>query len=194
MTDLIEILVYTTGVAAYFINERRKNKKAVITPATLLATYKKSADVYALLSDVRDQFQCIRACVFQFQNGGKWHSGESIQRMSITHESKYYSLRGIKSKYQDILISADEHPYFGELLQYKIYSVGNIDSLPDGTYKNKLRSKNLTSQYYFLLEDSKTNRPLGMLVMSYPVKDGLNKIQILEVKEITRQISTILML
>ena len=150
--------------------------------------------MWKIINDIFNYLtQCYRACIFQFQNGGKWHSGESIQRMSITHESKYYSLRSIKSKFQDVLISADEDPYFGDLLHYKIYSVGDVTKLPDSTYKNRLHSQNVVSQYYFLLEENKTNRPLGMLILTFPIIDGLNNIQLQEIKQISRQISSVLL-
>lgn len=193
MKESADIIIFLVGTLIYIWNERRKKKNALLTPEQLLSTYRKSAKVYALLADIRDQFKPKRAYIFQFQNGGKWHSGESVQRMSMTHESKYFELKSIKQKNQNVLIASHEHPFFENLLLYKQSTTDNVLDLPVTTYQTKLLIRKVKSIYYFLLEDSKTRRPIGMLVLSYPIANGLTNTEIVEIKDQATLLSEILM-
>lgn len=193
MKESADIIIFLIGTIVYIWNERRKKRNALLTPEQLLSTYRKSAKVYALLADIRDQFRPKRAYIFQFQNGGKWHSGESVQRMSITHESKFFELKSIRQKNQNVLIASHEHPFFEDLLLFKQSATDNVLDLPVTTYQTKLLIRKVRSIYYFLLEDSKTRRPIGMLALSYPIANGLNAMDMIEVKDQANLLSEILM-
>lgn len=192
MKDIVELIALILGPILYVWWEKRKVRKALLTPEQLLATLQKSSAIYKRLSDIRDQFRPKRVYLFQFQNGGKWHSGESIQRMSITHESKYYELRSIKQKNQNVLITAHDHPFLEELLMYKVHVTDDVSTLQNTSYKIKLDLRQVRSIYYFLLEEPKSRRPIGTLVLSFPIRNGLDATNVIEIKEHALAIAEIL--
>lgn len=159
MWDFLKEILLTIKQLISWIKRKKKTIKEDIEIAE---------KVYLVLSRVLQDTGADRAFVFQFHNGDYFYTGNSIDKMTNTHE---VALPGI-SREQVNCTNVMVAPYrsiVSSLISKDIYSVLNIDEAKSYNEKSFLAERGVKSTHMVLMTDS-TKKPVGFIGIDF-VKD-----------------------
>lgn len=176
MKDIIVALISSasTLIAAWWAH-KKFNKTA---GAKLVETIDQANLLYPLLWEVLTQFHAKRICIFEFHNGGKYYSGKSIQRVTMSYEVAAYELRRISREFQGTVMSDAFHIGIKELIETGLVYYPNVDILPEMGTKSMLQyygSKGIVGVLY----KNKQGDPIACLTVCF---DSVNPLTIPELE------------
>lgn len=149
-------LVSSVGtLIGVWLNKWWENKNKPKPGHALVETIERANDLYKLLWEILDQFGAKRCCIFEFHNGGKYYSGRSIQRVTMSHEVASYGLPRISREFQGTVMSDAFHIGLKELIEMNTVYYQDVDHLPDNGTKALLqyyKSKSVVA-FLFLKEN-----------------------------------------
>lgn len=174
--DAIQYFVSFAFFIIYLWNEwqkRKRVKKISSDPEDLSKTLIADGRIYSVLVDMLIRFRAKRVYVVQFHNGEKFYSGQSIQRMSMTHEVKDPLLESIKKSYISIHLDAEMNEIVQYTIKYGGYSIGNIEEVQKSAFREMLSYRKVKSIYIWAIRNKK-RQPVGLLYLTFPIIHGLN--------------------
>jgi hypothetical protein len=105
------------------------------------ASMQAHSKVHEALTELRVLIRASRSLVFQFHNGGKFSSGTSIKRFSITHESCSQGVLGMLLETQDVLLT--RYMELVEILDTKPHKIIKVSDLADSSLRSILEINNV---------------------------------------------------
>lgn len=158
-------------------------KKPETASQTLKPAINIANELYPILWEMLNQFKAKRICVFEFHNGGKYYSGRSIQRVTMSYEVASYEIKRISPEFQGTVMSDAFHIGLKELVEKNMIYYPNVGSLPEMGTKALLMhygSKAIAS-YLFC---NKQNDPIACITVCFDKNNPLDLIdlELLEVK------------
>jgi len=107
--------------------------------------------------------------IFSFHNGGRFYSGKSMQKMSISYEVVSEGIASIQLEKQNIPVSACVTT-LKPLVDYGEFHCCDIKEYPEGLCKYHLVKDGVKSTYQYAIMDLE-DKAIGMIRMDY-VKKG----------------------
>ena len=140
----------------------RKKKMSVVSDILV------SEKIYLILKRLIDDTGADRISIFQFHNGNYFYTGNSIEKMTNTHE---VALQGI-SREQVVSCDMMVAPYrsmLSGMIKNEIYSVVDIDDA--GSYNEKafFYERGAMSSHMILIKD-KSEKLLGFICVDFVKK------------------------
>lgn len=188
------------GVAlVYVLNEvrkilaRRKKKRSVGIDKNMII----DSQVYAMIWPIMIQYKAIRVFLTQFHNGSMFYTGQSIQRMTVSHEVLYDSrvLASVKRNNDNVLVSELDHRILTDIKKGDYYWVHNVDELRGDQFKEVIADwmdvYGTKSMYVFRICDKKNHETVATLSLHFNFTDGLSDIGIGQLMELKKQIEAI---
>lgn len=127
------IVAIVSSAGTYLITKlARKHETA---SQSLKPAINTANELYPILWEVLNQFKAKRICVFEFHNGGKYYSGRSIQRVTMSYEVASYEKKRISPEFQGTVMSDAFHIGLKELIESNWIYYMDVDSLPDSGTK-----------------------------------------------------------
>lgn len=119
-------------------------------------------NVMAALEYIKKELKADRVCVHEFHNGGKYLSGNSQQKISISYESLSSGTSSIFRKFQNVRTSA-LCTILKKVIKDKVY----LSKLSEQeAFPTDLKAHGSTVVKFALL-NTLTNKPLGILSIHY---------------------------
>ncbi len=158
---LTMITSLTTIYLKYRLDQRKKNKKD-----TVLNSFEGDRAVLDKLGDLLDTLDCDRVYIIEYHNGGKFYTGRSMQKFSMTYEICRPGVSHEQLNYQNILTSI-WHDAMKLLVEKNAIIIPDINS-NDVTEKLKMlySDKGALSVYCVPIQDL-NGKLIGTLCINY---------------------------
>ena len=186
----------TVGVlTAAFIyglsNKLFKRKKTT----TIDKEVKFSAPIYDILVDLLLHYPATRTFIKQFHNGDQFYSGQSIQRLTMSHEKCRPGVTPLKPYHDNIQTPVEVHDVFKDMGYHARdwYWCDDADIILEISPElyQWMKSHGVISILYLRLNDKRTGAPIGLLGMTFNHKFRLDVISdILDIKKRKSQIES----
>ena len=142
---------------------RRKEKEA---PAKLSQDRENNAKIYPILWEILSSLSgAKRVSVIQYHNGGRFFSGKSINRMTMTHEVVKTGIVHISKDVKDLIINRPHSLLVDDLVSDGIAHHSDVEKIEEADLKNFFKYYKTKSACYILLKDS-SERPVGALAVT----------------------------
>lgn len=178
---MIDVVAYIILGSLYAGYEWKKRRERNPQPSVLVKTVEKAEKIRNVLDFIKSRYKCSRVSITQYHNGGKFYTGASMQKMTMTFDVYDYHLRSIRREYENRILSDEDHDLIRKLLRFGIERIDYVNKMPDCEMKYLATSNNIRSIYIFLLRDSK-HQPIGALNIHFTISEGLNSNDITEIK------------
>lgn len=119
--------------------------------------------VDVILKSLLEDLKADRATVFQFHNGEHFYTGNSIDKMTATHEN---ALRGISREHRNSvgLFASPYRDLLSGMLYNDVYSIENVDKVEDYNSRGFLQERGAVSAYFRVMRDN-LNKPVAFLLV-----------------------------
>jgi GAF domain-containing protein len=162
MTSITSIIVALIG-KDYFRKKEDKKKKDR-SKEDLMEQIEKDEIVHLALRDIRRQFNTDRIYIWQFHNGGNFHTESSMQKASITYERCSDGLERKSEKYQGVLVSLFAW-YMKQVMMNKAYFL-NMEDIEDIGIRSICSGNGTKSHVATPMFDDK-NHLIGILCLDW---------------------------
>jgi hypoxanthine-guanine phosphoribosyltransferase len=194
-----EILTFTGVSAAWLANELRKwkvtrKKKRYHGLDKNLAI---DGEIYEILWSLLVKYRAMRVFIVQFHNGSSYYTGQSIQRMTVSHEVTFPGqlISKVKINNDNILISEMDHRILTDIKKGDQYCVRDVDAIRDGMYTEAIADwmdvYSAKSMYNIRIIDKKTQETVATLNLHFDSKDPLEDFEVGELMETKKRIEAI---
>lgn len=181
-------LIYVAErVASHFIKKREKRHGLV----ALEKNWELNAELYPVLYDLMMQYNAIRVVIFQFHNGDKYYSGQSIQKMTCSHEVKRPGIKGMKPLFNGVQVPETTHQVISAIRTDDYYCIEDSDLEKDIDYKEALSFLDVKSLQSFGIRDG-NGRIVGLLTVHFNYSRALNSSQSQGILLTANQITSLL--
>jgi hypothetical protein len=128
-----------------------------------------------ILEDLRNETGADRAYVFQFHNGSYFYTGNSIDKMTNTHEKVGKGISHEQLKYRDVGTAPFRY-LIEQIIKGKVYSCFDVTSI--NHYNTKLMMLDRGSKSFVLkVMFDALKRPVGFIGIDYvKSKEVINKV------------------
>lgn len=106
-----------------------------------------------------------RAYVFQFHNGSYFYTGNSIDKMTNTHEKVVTGVSHEQLKYRDV-VTAPFRYFVENIIKNKVYDCGDPDSIPHYNTRLMITDRGVKAFKIVKMADS-LNRLVGFVGLDY---------------------------
>lgn len=192
MVEYFDIILILVSVGAYFAREIYKARKTKLPTSKLSSTLVRSSKVYASLWSMKEEFQCARIFLIQFHNGGKFYTGEDIQKFSVSYEVKDFNLHPISSDFKDVLVTAEYNSWIQAVVNDDLIRIASRDEVVDKDLRFSMEYYGLESLCALLLKDGTKNRALGVLIAGATTKGCMSESSFAGFKQQSSQLLKIL--
>ena len=145
----------------YLLDKRRK---AASDP--MLEAQETDMQVMNKLHEVVDRVDCDRAYIIEFHNGGKFYSGRSMQKFSMTYEVVRPGVSHEQTNYQNILMSSYIDYVSIAAANNDFILVNDSEMIEDNRMKSEMMAKGIESMMAKLIR-SIDGRIVGMLITNF---------------------------
>lgn len=153
-------------IITVYVNDRVKKKKEEDQRRDIVGRVIESSNkAYPVLWGMMNRLRAKRAAIVQFHNGGKFYSGKSIDRFTMTHEVHEDLVPSIKDNFIGVLL---EH-YYGtleEIEKNEFCYYPTLDSVKDSSLQNVMKYYNSKSILFVAIRD-KSNNTVASIFMSF---------------------------
>lgn len=163
------IIIVVTVLAAVYLQVRRDQaKRKTENSASEKLDFDRAinGEIYPILWEILTAFDgARRVAITQFHNGGKFFSGNSINRMTMTHEVTRGTIAHVSKSIKDLIISRPFSITIDELLEQGVAVYNEVDKVEDIDLKNYLKFLKAKSMCSIIMRDSR-DRPIGLIHVS----------------------------
>jgi hypothetical protein len=160
------IIIVTTVISAVYLQYRRDLSKNDIGHTSLKEDAEINAEIYPILWNLLTSIMgARRVAVTQFHNGGKFFSGNSINRMTMTHEVTRGTIAHVGKSIKEVIISRPYSITIDQVLEEKIAIYNDVSKIEDVDLMNYLKFMKATSACFVIMRDSK-EQPIGLIHIS----------------------------
>lgn len=142
--------------------EKRKelrNKNVVID------SFSNDEAILNKLSEIMDKLGSDRIYILEFHNGGKFYSGRSMQRFTMSYEMCRPGISHEQMKYQGVLLS-NYHNFAKAYLQANFIAIDDISKVEDESLRSTYGTEGVESVYACPIKDL-NGRVIGLMVVNY---------------------------
>lgn len=139
---------------------------------TFEKTWILNEELYPIMWGLLVEYEAIRVFIIQFHNGDKFYSGQSIQKMTCSHEVKKPREKGVKQSIIGVPVDGETHNILSKIRSEEIYEVEDAGTVQDIDLKERFSYLGVKSKYCFGIHDS-SGRIVGVLYMHFGRKGGL---------------------
>lgn len=168
------IIVVVTVLSVIYLQWRRdraKKKAENSVGAKLEFDKEVNTEIYPILWDALTSIKgARRVAITQFHNGGKFFSGNSINRMTMTHEVSRGTIAHVSKSLRDMIISRPFSITIDEILEKDIAVYNKVSEIEEADLRNYLKYMHSASACFILMRDSR-ERPVGLIHVSSDVED-----------------------
>jgi hypothetical protein len=132
--------------------------------------------LYPVMYDLMMQYHAIRVVIFQFHNGDKYYSGQSIQKMTCSHEVKRPGIKGMKPLFNGVQVPENIHHIISAIRTDDYYCVEDVTQLGDIDYKEALEFLEVKCLESFAIKDN-NGRIVGLLTIHFNHIRAINSAQ-----------------
>jgi len=128
-----------------------------------------------IVDTLQKRYRAMRAHIFQFHDGTKAYSGQSLQRKTMTHEAVADGVKRLKHDFDNVLISDSMHRILKILRIEGEYFVRDTEEVKtiDPDFYGFLKRNKIQSLYYLRIRDLKDNTTIATLNLHFFLKDGI---------------------
>jgi len=189
------IIIVTTVIAAVYLQYRRDKETRLAenkVGSKLRRDKEANEEIYPIMWSILTEVKGARRVgITQFHNGGKFFSGSSINRMTMTHEVTRSKIAHVSKSLKDVIITRPFSITIDALLDHKIEVYNDVDAVEEIDLRNYLKYLKATSMAAFLLIDGR-ERPLGLMHVSSDLVDVFTEDQVEGLKLSANNIAHIL--
>ena len=120
------------------------------------------------LREILEGLKCDRIAIFSFHNGGKYYSGKSVQKMSMSYEQADSGISSLILEKQNIPVSACVST-LKPLMKNGEFGHADTKNYPEGLCKHYLKVDGVKSTYNWSIIDI-NNNIIGFLRVDYVKK------------------------
>ena len=120
------------------------------------------------LREILEDIKCDRISIFSFHNGGKYYSGKSVQKMSMSYEQTNSGISSTMMVKQNIPVSACIST-LRPLMENGEFGCVDTKNYPEGLCKHHLKVDGVKSTYNWPIVDL-YNNIIGLLRVDYVKK------------------------
>lgn len=126
-------------------------------------------NVMAAIEYIQQELDADRVIIQEFHNGGKYFSGSSQQKLSITYEICRKGISSVFRRFQNVRVSA-----LSNILKHSITNQIHVD-LDDEkcAYSYDLQTHGTTNAVFTILK-TLTNKNIGLLSIHYVNRDNFS--------------------
>jgi hypothetical protein len=202
--DNIELLIWIIAGLTYILNEVRKeynlyksNKHSTVEHDDHI-----NAKIFPTLWHLVVRFNASRCYIIQYHNGDTFYTGQSIQRMSISHEvvnPHYDDAMSVKESNQNVTISNRMHHIQNQIITTGKYKIDTIWQLEDIKGINEyvqqqligwMKMYRIGSLLYLKISNNK-NQLIAILCMEWPHEKPITAVDESYICEYKQRIETI---
>lgn len=163
---IIIVVTVLSAVALQIIRDRAKRRAENSVGNKLEFDRAVNAEIYPILWQTLTAFKGTRrVAITQFHNGGRFFSGNAINRMTMTHEVTRGNIAHVSKSIKDMIISRPFSVTIDELLDKGVAIYNDVNQIEDVDLKNYLKYLKAKSMCAVILRDSK-ERPIGLIHVS----------------------------
>lgn len=117
------------------------------------------------ISEIMDKVGSDRIYILEFHNGGKFYSGRSMQRFTMSYEICRPGISHEQSKYQGLLLS-NFNNFAKAYIQEDIIAVPDVSKVEDDNLRAVYGYEGVESVYAYPIKDL-NNKIIGLMVVNY---------------------------
>ena len=199
VSDYAEQAAIISMVVLYIFNEYRKirsdrkKKRYVGLDKNLYI----DSQIYPILWDLLIKYRAIRVFIVQFHNGSSFYTGQSIQRMTVSHEVTVdRSIIDIRKTHDNVQISEMDHRILVDVKSQEYYFIDDISILRGGPEHNEVIADwmevyGTKAMYVYRLIDKKTKETVATLNLHFNFLDPLDESHAKQIKEMKKRLEAI---
>lgn len=192
----IEEFAYISSFLIFFIERvvtyfKVKKKKLSSGAKGFEKNWLLNEALYPLLYDLMMEHNSVRAFIVQFHNGEQFYSGQSIQKMTCSHEVKRPGVKGVKSAIIAVPVDDEVHRIVMDIRKDEYFTIENVDNEEDIDLRERLTYLGVKCKYCFGIHDQE-GRITGILYLHFNHLSPIHPNQVQGIKMTVNQISTLL--
>lgn len=156
MWDFLKELLVTIRMFFIWLFRRKKHLQEDIVIGN---------KIERILKKLCEETNADRAYVFQFHNGQYFYTGNSIDKMTNTHEYSVYGISREQLQARDMMTSPFRK-FLEKMFEEKIYTISNTMLMDDYNTKMLMAERGTKSLSVFLLRDTH-GKALGFIGLDY---------------------------
>lgn len=196
-TDFAEAGAVLGVALIYVMNEVRKivasrKSKHVGLDKNLVI----DSQIYPIMWELMVSFRAMRCYITQFHNGSTFYTGQSIQRMTVSHEVILHrTFLKVKDNNDNVLISEMEHRILMDIKTCDYYWVADVDELRTNQHNEVIADwmdvYNAKAMYIFRIVDKKSKETVATLNLHFNHKHPLSDIDVGFILETKKRLEAI---
>lgn len=154
-------------------------------------------ELYDIIWKILIKYKALRVYIVQFHNGSSYYTGQSIQRMTVSHEvvDPQSNPTRIKLYNDNILISEMDHRILTDIKKGDYYHVSDSDNLRTNIYNKAIAEwmdvYGVRSMYNFRIIDKKTQETVATLNIHFTQTNPLENLQVGELGQTKKLVEAI---
>ena len=192
--DFISNVGVIVGLLAYAIKYVRDKRKARRRRSTLDESLEFDARIYPIIWELQAKYKAMRVYIVQFHNGANFYTGQSIQKMTISHEVPQYQagIGRMKNFYDNVLVSELDHRMLIDMKKGGYFVCSDRYRVnDDAAMRQWMDTYGMLSAYQFRIQDKKTGETVATLNLHFDRPEGLEPINIAHIMEIRKLLESI---
>jgi len=193
--SLIETTSVVLGIIVYVWNRWKDKRRlnGVKKSKSLDVTMEINAEIYPVLWELLSTFSAMRVYIVQFHNGSNFYTGQSIQRMTISHEvvRNSRSVRKLNPFYDNVLLSSMDHEMLMDMKKGGYFVCTDRSAIKQDEIADWLELYGVSSAYHFLINDKNTGEIVATLNIHWDRTDPILPIDVIDIQETKKRIESI---
>jgi hypothetical protein len=164
-SEIVVAVITASGTLLSMYLKNKYDKDKIKKTNVVIDSFTNDEAILNKITEIMDKVNSDRIYILEFHNGGKFYSGRSMQRFTMSYEICRPGISHEETKYQGLLLS-NFNNFAKAYIQNSIIAIPDIAKVSNDNLRDIYSHDGVESVYIYPINDL-NDKTIGLMVVNY---------------------------